>query len=103
MQRRSVVLPAPFGPTIPTTSPRLASRFTPSSTCRLPNRFDTSRNSRTGPSSLAVVPAPFAVGRARSEAAGAAERARTRLRVSASDRTSRVMPLASAGTTPCGR
>ena len=43
MQRISVVLPAPFGPISPSSSPPPAFRSMPSSTCRLPKRLATPR------------------------------------------------------------
>src|SRR5438309_3685190 len=43
----SVVLPAPFGPTMPTASPCFRARLTPSSTASAPNRLRTSTAART--------------------------------------------------------
>ncbi len=50
--RKLVVLPAPFGPSRPTTSPCATSNATPLTTCRRPYHFSRSRTSSSGHGSI---------------------------------------------------
>src|SRR5438045_3652826 len=59
---RNVVLPAPFGPMIATSSPRVASSDTPLSASRSPKRLLIARASRTRARSVAIASTDSGIG-----------------------------------------